>query len=314
MSYKQLILDRYGSVILTYSNELRSFKNKLSSAKNHVIFLERCKHHNLILSFLNNRCPIKTPRAERINNQYKFNLLKESLYNSKRTFHQLVYKIDSLTNKISRTVVDLQDFELIKSVTNKQSQVLFIRHKNRLRLKFEKLKSAYRTYNDPTAAKRVTTIKKSVLQLQENPLNETQLKLLSKGPKFVPFYKKAPTLEIAAKVERIALHEEKAGRADNAEHIRQATASVLKQVVNKKLKDNLTREERKELNELRRSNISVVPYDKGIGFCTIEEEKLKEKVFNEFDNVELNSKNGTKSLENRIKKTLKRLLNEEKRK
>ena len=68
----------------------------------------------------------------------------------------------------------------------------------------------------------------------------------------------------------------------------------------KRPKSNLTASQRKGLAYLKKENIAVVPYDKGVGFVTIEKDKLVEKAEAQFKNVTLDTRNTTESYERKI--------------
>ena len=108
-------------------------------------------------------------------------------------------------------------------------------------------------------------------------------------------------------VEKAAIHLTNMGNKKEADEMRHQVAHTL--INAKKPKPNLTITQRKGLAFLKESeNLSVTPFDKGQGFCTIETEKLVEKVESDFCNITLDTRNNTNSYETKIQTKLRELL------
>ena len=98
---KSMLSAQYGVGIQQKVSRLSRLSLKLASAKNQMIFLERCKNRSLIPTFLKNRCPVRSKHARCISKRYQCDLLKETLYQVRRDFHKLSSEIK---NKISKTL------------------------------------------------------------------------------------------------------------------------------------------------------------------------------------------------------------------
>ena len=299
MTLKQLITARYGAGSHRLSSKLSRLSTKLASAKNHVIFLERCKANSIVPTFLRNRCPVSSPLAKRITQRYRLDMLRATLHMERKKWHRLSHQIRETKDTLKRRF-NTEDFTLVTGLANKTFEKTFEKTKKQLKEKFEKLNvNPNKRRPDPT---RPPIIKNPVLQLQkDNPLPPEAIALLSLGPKFAVTPKEIPKMEVMCEVEKCCLTLERQGKKEQAQEIRHNTADLLKKA--KKPKSNLTGEQKKGLAYLKKNrDLSVTPFDKGQGFVTIEKEKLVEKSEKEFQNVTLDTPDTTDTLERKIQK------------
>ena len=100
MSFNSVLRAQYGVGLQQQSARLKRFKLKLSSAKNEVLFLERCRHSNLTPKFLCNRCPVKSRRATQLTKNYRLSLLRECLTLARRRLFYATKSIADLNNNL----------------------------------------------------------------------------------------------------------------------------------------------------------------------------------------------------------------------
>ena len=307
MTLKEFITTRYGAGIHKRVSNLSSLKKKLAATKNHVIFLERCKANRVIPTYLQSRCPIKTPQAKRLRCKYQLALLRETLRQERKKWHRLSYNIRRETDWLQHRLAPVF-FPTVQRLSNATYEREFSKQKRKLRNKFSKLTETHK----PTHPKRPSLITNPLLQLQTNgPLPPEAVSLLSLGPKFCVTPKEIPKMEIMNEVEKCAQTLERKGKTLEAQTLRHETAEILKKA--KKPKSNLTAEQKKGLTYLKKKdNLAVTPFDKGQGFVVIEKEKLVEKSEKEFQNVTLDTPDTTDSLERKLQNKLRELKKENK--
>ena len=94
--------------------------------------------------------------------------------------------------------------------------------------------------------------------------------------------------------------------------VRHETASIL--IKAKAPCTNLNAEQKKGMKFLKdnKEKIAIVPFDKGEGFASIEREKLNEKAEKEFNNVKMDTKDTTHTLQTKIQNKLRDLHKREK--
>ncbi|XP_065668102.1 uncharacterized protein LOC136088337 [Hydra vulgaris] len=127
-------------------------------------------------------------------------------------------------------------------------------------------------------------VKSGILNLSQTRLDTSTINLLNLGPNFAPSFKKLPYMEILTPIESFALHLEKKSKKSDAEKIRQNVSKILIKNIKHRLPDNLSKEQRLSLNNLKKkmNGLAVYPFDKGTGFVLINEEdafyKLEEEI------------------------------------
>ena len=213
MSFNSVLRAQYGVGLQQQSARLKRFKLKLSSAKNEVLFLERCRHSNLTPKFLCNRCPVKSRRATQLTKNYRLSLLRECLTLARR---RLFYATKS---KLSE-----DHYNTLDRITGQAYKSNFIKKKEKLTKKFDLLKKP----TLPTAssnANRPSTIKNPILQLQEVPLPPEAVEVLKLGPKFALTPKEIPKMDIVTEVEKAALQLERNGKKEQATNLRHNVTS-----------------------------------------------------------------------------------------
>ena len=311
MSLKQFIVSRYGVGLHSSISNLKRLRLKFASIKNRVVFLKRCLSHKIIPKFLCNKCPIKSSRSNVLTKKYRLNLLKECHNMEKKNLFNILKECDQLSAQIKDTL-STPDFTNVSSIVNKAYEREFLRNRAKLKAKFEHLQRQNLPPRLPTST-RTSTIKNPVLQLQKDSLPPEATSLLEKGPKFAITHKEIPYMEIVHKTEMAAKSLEYKGEREKGEKLRQDVSHILHQSMNNPHlhKPNLTQTEQKGLkqlqNKIKEGEIAITPHDKGIGFVTLEPEKLKEKATSAFQNVTTNTPNRTKTVQGTIQRKLLKL-------
>nr|XP_047132455.1 uncharacterized protein LOC124811183 [Hydra vulgaris] len=113
-------------------------------------------------------------------------------------------------------------------------------------------------------------IKPAILNLTNVILDKATTELLNLGPKFLPFQKKIPYMDIITNIEMCALQLEKLDKSIKAESLRQNCSNILTSSLKLRLKDNLSKQQRISIRKLKmNSGIKIYPFDKGTGFALL---------------------------------------------
>ena len=115
-------------------------------------------------------------------------------------------------------------------------------------------------------------VKETTSKLQPHMLNQAlltltdhQTSLLNLGPRFAPAEKRIPFMEIIIATKSVALNLEYRNKEADTESLQQNLCHILNKNRNMKINDNLSKEQRKALKEIRQinSNTKVYPFGKG---------------------------------------------------
>ncbi|XP_065667816.1 uncharacterized protein LOC136088087 [Hydra vulgaris] len=130
--------------------------------------------------------------------------------------------------------------------------------------------------------------KNAVLNLCDTKIPNNQNDLLKLGPNFVPSLKHIPYMDIIATTELFALKLEYNNKIENAQDLRKNALKELK--MGKKISQNLTREQRKALKEIKENKlVKIYPFVKGNGFVRIEHEKALERIRDQIGQTKVSS-------------------------
>ena len=163
MTIKDILITRYGAGTHKQSSLFKRSKLRLSSAKNRVIFLKRCRFHQVIPRFLRNSCPVKTCRAKRLTRRYQCSLLKECLAETRGQWRKINKKIKHLDSQLKSRISD-EHYATISCITDSAYERDFSKRKNKLKNKLEKLLPQRRLARPI----RPSTINNPVLELQQS--------------------------------------------------------------------------------------------------------------------------------------------------
>jgi len=282
---------------------LKDVKKKQAAAKNQMIFLKRCIHHNIVPKFLNVRSPIKSKNGINITKDYQRKLLIAAKNEARYRFHFSIKKCNELIETLTETL-NGNDLEFVTSFTDKAKERTFKKTKDKLVNKFHLLLQ--------NNSKKHTLVKDAILNLAGNDIPNHHKNILNLGPKFVPTIRNIPYMEIITTTEQKALELERNEKQYEAERLRQTVQNILKKST-KKPKSNLTKEQSQALKELKSSNqIDIYPFDKGSGFVIIKHEDALNKIEEQIGHTKIVNKDPTKSLINQFQITLRKLKKENK--
>ncbi|XP_065662793.1 uncharacterized protein LOC136085418 [Hydra vulgaris] len=169
---------------------------------------------------------------------------------------------------------------------------MFIRSKERLFKKFNILQNEFKNKQKIKNGKLTTHTKNAVLNLCNTEIPNNQNDLLNLGPNFVPSLKHIPYMDTIATTESFTLKLEYNNKIENAQGLRKNVLKELK--MGKKISQNLTREQRKALKEIKENKlVDIYPFDKGNGFVRIEHEKALEKIRDQIGQTKVLSEDPT---------------------
>ena len=140
----------------------------------------------------------------------------------------------------------------------------FIKKKNHLINKFEKLKNSSGKKGKEKIA---SYIEQSVINVTDTELTKEQKSLLNLGLNFVPATKRIPFIDIISATETCTTDLENSSKETDAEFLRQKLSHILNKNLNIKLRDNLSKPQRKALVQMKNyKDTTIYPFDKGSGF------------------------------------------------
>ena len=294
---KEFITASYGASIYQKTSNLKEMKKNMAKSKNQFIFLQRCTKHKLIPKSLQINCPVRNLKTKDIIARYRFELLVCTKNDAKHRFFKYVKTVKDIEYELS-LVLSNEDMILIKNVTEKAREAMFIRSKDRLIKKFQLLQDKQIVKHHPCKY-----IKQPVLNLIPDEIPENHKDLLSLGPKFVPHVKDIPYMDIVSTTESSALKLEYSEKVSEAQNLRKDVLRVLKMA--KPVKDNLTHEQRIALKEMKNdSEISIYPFDKGAGLVRIKNDDAICKIREQIGDTELINVDPTPKFARDIRKSL----------
>ena len=199
-----------------------------------------------------------------------------------------------------------EHYFLIQSVTEKS------REKEHFVCKFNKLQitSSKRDKQQITT----TYVKPSIINLTDIALTDYQTSLLNLGLKFVPTEKRITFMEIITATESVALILEYHNKEVDAKSLSQNVCHILNKNRNMKIEDNLSKEQRKALEEIQQinNNTKVYPFDKGSAFVVLPVRDAIKKIEEQIGKAKVIDKDPTQKYTSKIQKHLCKLRKEKK--
>ena len=229
-----MLVSSYGEELYNETSSLQQMKIKRVIAKNQLILLQGCIHHNITPKSFQLKTPIKSKKAFNVMTECSKRLIIIAKNNAKERKHAATLKVKKLCQNL-RTKLSEEFFKLVEKVTEKFKEKEFIKKKNHLIQKFNKLKENLHIKNNNKV--RTNYVKTSIINLT----NKDQKSLLNLGPNFVPSKKDIPFMDIITATEAIALNLEYHKNESDAESLRQNVSHILNKNINFKMKDNLTK-------------------------------------------------------------------------
>lgn len=149
MSLKSFISATYGSSIYLKTTRLQATLCKAATAKNQLIFLNRCIHHKVIPKFLQLKCPLNTRRTKIVNDKYKRELLISTKNDTKERYFGYYNHAKQLEESL-REELSIEHYEIISNVTESSREKTFVATRSKLKHKFELLYSSKYKINNIT--------------------------------------------------------------------------------------------------------------------------------------------------------------------
>ena len=121
-------------------------------------------------------------------------------------------------------------------------------------------------------------------------------------------------MEITTATESVALNSEYHKKEADAKSLCQRLCHILSRNRNMKMKDNLSKQQRKALKEMRQinNNIKVYPFNKGSGVVVLSEGDVIKKIEEQLGKAEVIDEDPTQKYTNKIQKHLCKLRKEKK--
>ena len=159
-----------------------------------------------------------------------------------------------------------------------------------------------------------TYVKPSIINLTDIALTDHQTSSLNLGPKFVPTEKRIPFMKIIIAMEPVALNLEYHNKKADAKFLRQNVCHALNENINIKIKNNLSKEQRKALKEIRQinNNTNFYIFDKGSGFFVLSEGDPIKKIEKQLGKAKVIDEDPTQKYNSKIQKHLYELRKEKK--
>ena len=298
---KEHIIASYGAGVYNETLKLKETKKAMAKNKNQFIFLQRCVKHRIIPKSLRIKCPVRNKRSNRIVDRFRFELLLSTKNDAKHRFFRFTKMVKDIENKLIE-ILSNEDMTLIRNVTEKSRELMFVRSKERLVKKFNTLKDL-NVIKHGNINKVNTLVKEAVLNLVDDVIPENHKDVLNLGPKFVPHIKNIPYMDIVSITESSALKLEYSNKVCEAQILRKDVLKILKMA--KPIKDNLTRNQRTAIREIKEDNeINIYPYDKGAGMVRIKKEDGIQKIREQIGDTEVIDNDPTDNFARDIRKEL----------
>ena len=299
MNLKQYITTGYGAGIYKLTTKLKEAKKSKAKAKNQLIFLEKCIKHKLIPKSFQVKVPVRSKNANDILKKFRADLLICAKNEAKKRFFKQVRTAQEIHEQLT-SVINEEDMIIINNVTNKAHETMFKKAKERLLNKFEYLKSKTKSMQGQKY------VKNPVLNLVDNEIPKHHQELLGLGPKFIPNVKRIPYMDIISTTESSSLKLEFGNKIREAQTLRKDVLRILKMA--KPIKDNLTRDQRIAMNEIKKDErVSIYPFDKGGGLVRINTDDAISKVREQISNTKIIKEDPTPAIARKIKKVLSEL-------
>ena len=306
MPFKNYLLRTYGKDTTAFTVGYDRCVEKISRFKNHVAFSARCKKEKVVPPSLRIRSPVDTERGRAIADHASQQFLNERLRVANFRLRELEderkWREIGLQRRLSST-----DYTQVKTMSEAKSEELFLKIRDRQRMKFERFTELTHSSNGcDTSPGQVTDKSRWVLNLSKHTLSDNEQRALERGLNFADCPSKIPTDRFVAGVEtalRRCKYDQK------VEHARSAVASILRKA--RPPKANTTSVERQALRELQKNTqITILPADKGNLTVILDTDEYERKAQDLLGNHPFRkvSRNPTRRNEKRVNDGLKRLV------
>ena len=228
--------------------KMRNITGRIARNKNHLIFLARCKKHNLIPRGLRVTLPIKTTRAASQAIKTSYVLLGECTKMACRKEIHLQRERQQLHPKVL-LVLDQEEFRQMEKWINEYEERCYHECREKQLKKFDTL---------ILESQQQLATKKLVKNYSSRQLDKIEEEVLALGLNFAITPKAIPTQEIVTRTEAIS----RTMNANQAQDLKSRVKWCLKHC--KQPKTNLTRQQMKAIQRLKGDEtIKILPADKG---------------------------------------------------
>ena len=301
------IRQEYGIGNVRIFRRWEKLEYKMAAFQNHRIFTLRCLKEDLIPVSAKLRSSFKTPRAKNIIKKAERALLNERVRNINNTITMTTSERDTCMNVLSE-VFSKEVMEECGKLISLRREAYYIKVKQRQIAKLERLcqknkggcpnihhggtgghdlnvnnraRNPYisedqqdQVVRDPEHPENQGSSIKDrwVVNLSSQPLSQAERSLLTHGPSFALTSRSPPIIDCVTTIEEVC---QKLERGE-AEELRGEVKAILKKA--HPPKPNITREEQKAMEILRKDNTrTVLTADKGVALVVLDQEDYVKK-------------------------------------
>ena len=253
LSLHSYLRERYGSSTQKLVREYERCLHKQARFNNHHIFNLRCRDEGVIPSSLKIVPPVRTAEGYRIAERASRAFLKARVHETYRSRRELASKVSGLRVALQHRLPP-EDFRKVSLLSAAAAEKTHAKTKLNQVQKLGKLTNT----RDKRLELPPQEVDRWVVNLTDRSLSEPQKEVLRLGLNFAPAPTKLPLVDTIAAVEEGAQQL----KEEDAEDLRGRVCGILRHA--KPPKDNLTKEQRRALKELRGLEDEVIlPADKG---------------------------------------------------
>ena len=273
MPLREHISSLYGRSTYDQTCELKGLKCKLAKISNQIVFLKRCRDHNIVPKGLRLKNKNNHERTTKILRDAERKLVISELNSLKRDKATAIHRKNMIEKRLTEKLSE-DDFAVVTRVTDVSGSREFTKSKSSLKDKFSRLISAHESQEQRNA--RDTIPINTVENISGKPLTKHELAVLEKGLSFAPSPKSLPVKEIICAVETALVKDRNDPREAN--RTRAKVANLLEKAKRKPMQDNMSLEERRALSSLaKRQDICILPSDKGNKVVVMSRDDYHEK-------------------------------------
>ena len=254
------------------TRKLQTLKRQAASAKCKWIFLCRCLKHGITPRSFITKPVIRTAQAYRETRQHNIKMMRMTKNNEQKRYHQYLRAIRDVTNNIKNRL-SARDLDKVYEITDQSWENVFRAKKKKLKEKFERL-AAQMNNQQTTRTPERRKIQHEVIDLTKDGIDDdvkAYLRLgpnFSETPKFIPYEKLIIETEKMCKTIENEMENADATRRYELERevhtLREKVKKLLLKAKDKKIKPNLTDQERKGRKKAHDDEKRVyLPADKG---------------------------------------------------
>ena len=302
-------IQEYGQNNVKTFRQWEKLEIKIAEFKNHRRFTLRCLSKGLISVSIKLKTKVQTPKGKQILRKAERMFMNERVISINNTIIMLNFQADTCINNLESTLnQDVMEkcHEFINNIRERRHYKTMVRQTKKfekLQMKtggrsniqsggdgknqdsngtFETTVETTQPINTVEAVTSTTAVYnknnnnnkvKWVHNLSKTPLTEVQEKVLAHGPNFAITTKEPPVSEYISQIERLCQQLEKG----KVEELRGEIKQILKKT--QLPKPNITQEEAKAIQELRRDKERVIlTDDKGVSMVVLDTEDYIKKI------------------------------------